>query len=150
MGRGEWYCYCTSGRLLDLVHIKERAAEENIMGCESSRTHLEIELLWLDGDIILSGGCRFTFGFTLLTCLIELLWLLWLLLFVKAPCCCSCCCCTWVSCVFLRLRLITVGGGETKLSWSSYRILVMFITHSLCPLDLELSRLGCARFTGKE
>lgn len=31
-----------------------------------------VYLLYVDGETTLSGGCLFTFGFTLLTCFIEL------------------------------------------------------------------------------
>lgn len=46
-------------------------------------------LLYVDGETALSGGCLFTFGLTLLTCLMEFACIL------TDCCCCSCCCCCW-------------------------------------------------------
>lgn len=49
-------------------------------------------LLYDDGETALSGGCLFTFGLTLLTCLMEFACML-------TDCwCCSCCCCCWFCC----------------------------------------------------
>lgn len=58
-------------------------------------------LLYVDGEITLSGGCLFTFGLTLLTCLMEFNW--------RLPCCTFNCWLEPVKPPFgRRFRLITV------------------------------------------
>lgn len=71
-----------------------------------------IYLLYVDGETAFSGGCLFTFGLTLLTCLMEFTCIL------TADCCCCgpvCCCCCALRCCDepvippfdLRFRLMT-------------------------------------------
>lgn len=48
-------------------------------------------LLYVDGETALSGGCLFTFGLTLLTCLMEFTCILTDCC-CCGPVCCGCCC----------------------------------------------------------
>lgn len=87
--------------------------------------HTQSYLLYVDGETALSGGCLFTFGLTLLTCLMAFACpTVWLGCWFCCCCCCwdCCCCCCAFSCCTepvippfeRRFRLITVWFGRGR------------------------------------
>lgn len=86
-------------------------------------------LLYVDGETTLSGGCLFTFGFTLLTCFMELF------------CAFGCCCCCWLTfnCWFepfmpplvRRFRFITRKRGTIGISCYNFFFFIKFVSIGL-------------------
>lgn len=87
---------CIIGRICVSVCVFGGAGGRSALVCcislncrERKESKSNAYLLYDDGETALSGGCLFTFGLTLLTCLMEFACML------TDCCCCSCCCCCW-------------------------------------------------------